>query len=691
MFLKFSTPKICEGQGEPLAMGCSGRLLFYCSVIVSLAALALADESDPYFECRYVEDKGNYTANSTYQANLNRIVSQLSSLTEFNYGFFNLSEGESPDKVNAIALCSGDRTQDECNSCLNHTATVLLQRCPWYKEATAWYQFCLVRYANRDIFGQLENEPRTCAYNEMNASNPEQFNDGLSKLLNNLSNNAATGGPLRKYAAGNATAGNLQTVYAAVQCTPDMDEQNCTACLNYGQQEFLNCCKGRIGCRVLRPTCILRYEVDPFYQTPVPLPSPPPSPTPPGPTSPPTPIGGKGNNTTRTVIIVIVSVVSFLILIIVSISIFSRRRKPLEKVETADVQITGAESLQFDFATVLVATNNFSDANKLGQGGFGAVYKGQLPNGQKIAVKRLSRGSEQGDLEFKNEVLLVAKLQHRNLVRLLGFCLEGQERLLIYEFVPNASLDHFIFDPIKRAQLDWETRYKIIAGIARGLLYLHEDSRLRIIHRDLKASNILLDIDMIPKIADFGMARLFGQDESQANTSRIVGTYGYMAPEYVINGQFSIKSDVFSFGVLLLEIISGQKSNRFHYEETEEYLLNFAWRNWREGTALNLIDPTLSDGSRDEIMRCIHIGLLCVQENVASRPTMASVVFMLNSFSTTLAVPSQPAFALQSNNIESDRSSSLGSNSRSSESNQSKNKLLPLSQNEVSITELSPR
>ncbi|XP_017978388.1 PREDICTED: cysteine-rich repeat secretory protein 38 isoform X1 [Theobroma cacao] len=271
-------------------MECSGRLLFYCSLILSLAALALAD--DPYFECGFVEDRGNYTANSSYQANLNRIVSQLSSLTEFNYGFFNLSAGESPDEVKAIALCTGDRTQDECNSCLHRTATELIQRCPWHKEATAWSEFCLVRYANRDIFGQLESEPRTCAFNTRKASNPVQFNDGLSELLNNLSNIAAAGGPLRKYAAGNATAGNLQTIYAAVQCTPDMDKQNCTHCLDDGKAEFLNCCYGRIGCRVLRPTCILRFESNPFYHTAVPLPSLPPSPTPPGPTTSPTSIGG---------------------------------------------------------------------------------------------------------------------------------------------------------------------------------------------------------------------------------------------------------------------------------------------------------------------------------------------------------------------------------------------------------------
>ncbi|KAI4370124.1 hypothetical protein MLD38_018505 [Melastoma candidum] len=164
------------------------------------------------------------------------------------------------------------------------------------------------------------------------------------------------------------------------------------------------------------------------------------------------------------------------------------------------------ESLQFNLHIIVEATENFSDSKKLGQGGLGCVYLGKLPNGQEIAVKRLSRISGQGQIEFKNEVVLLAKLQHRNLVRLLGFCLEGKERLLVYEFVPNSSLDQFIFDPLKRAYLNWDTRSKIITGIARGLMYLHEDSRLRIIHRDLKASNILLDSEMNPKVSDFGMA-----------------------------------------------------------------------------------------------------------------------------------------------------------------------------------------
>ncbi|TYI32065.1 hypothetical protein ES332_A04G032200v1 [Gossypium tomentosum] len=299
----------------------------------------------------------------------------------------------------------------------------------------------------------------------------------------------------------------------------------------------------------------------------------------------------------------------------------------------------------FSFASVSTATENFSLENKLGEGGFGPVYKGKLLNGKEIAVKRLSKRSGQGLEELKNETMLIAKLQHRNLVRLLGCCLEQGEKILIYEFMPNKSLDFFLFGSNIEGLLDWGTRVQIIEGIAQGLLYLHQYSRLRIIHRDLKASNILLDSEMNPKISDFGLARMFGGDKLQANTNRIVGTYGYMSPEYAMEGLFSIKSDVFSFGVLLLEIISGKKNTGF-YHCSSLNLIGHAWELWKGDRVVELMDPKLKDQVPCPTQqRYVNVALLCVQEMAADRPTMSEVVAMLTNELTVLNSPKKPAFS----------------------------------------------
>lgn len=327
--------------------------------------------------------------------------------------------------------------------------------------------------------------------------------------------------------------------------------------------------------------------------------------------------------------------------------------------QTSEKNMDDLELPFFDFNTITMATNNFSEENKLGQGGFGIVYKGRLIEGQEIAVKRLSKNSGQGVDEFKNEVRLIVKLQHRNLVRLLGCSFQMDEKMLVYEYMENRSLDAILFDKAKRFSLDWQTRFNIISGIARGLLYLHQDSRFRIIHRDLKASNILLDGEMNPKISDFGMARIFGTDQTEANTVRVVGTYGYMSPEYAMDGIFSVKSDVFSFGVLVMEIISGKKNRGFYSANKELNLLGHSWKLWNEGNALELIDSSIVNSySPAEVFRCIQVGLLCVQERAEDRPTMSSVVLMLSSETATIAQPKNPGFCLGSNPVETDSSSS---------------------------------
>ncbi|XP_039684670.1 G-type lectin S-receptor-like serine/threonine-protein kinase CES101 isoform X2 [Medicago truncatula] len=306
--------------------------------------------------------------------------------------------------------------------------------------------------------------------------------------------------------------------------------------------------------------------------------------------------------------------------------------KSIDLVEYYDIKdleddFKGHDIKVFNFASILEATMDFSPENKLGQGGYGPVYKGILATGQEVAVKRLSKTSGQGIVEFKNELVLICELQHTNLVQLLGCCIHEEERILIYEYMPNKSLDFYLFDCTKKKFLNWKTRFNIIEGISQGLLYLHKYSRLKIIHRDLKASNILLDENMNPKISDFGMARMFTQQESTVNTNRIVGTYGYMSPEYAMEGVCSTKSDVYSFGVLLLEIVCGRKNNSFYDDDRPLNLIGHAWELWNDEHYAN------------------------------DRPTMSDVISMLTNKYELTTLPRRPAFYVRRNIFEGETTS----------------------------------
>ncbi|KAF8719397.1 hypothetical protein HU200_024107 [Digitaria exilis] len=603
-------------------------------------------------------DDINYTPGSAFQANLDVLLSSLPNAAAASpAGFATNAIGSSPDQAYGLAQCRGDISASDCRACLNDSAHRVANECPGKRSSVLIYEGCFLRYSSSNFSGEVDMSGPVALVNTQNATQAELFMAQLGSLMHNLTTKAAYGSP-RMFAVGSAAVTPFASIYGMAQCTRDLGDDDCSSCLLNAVTTIPNCCSGKIGGQVIYPSCSIRFEIQRFYNLQAAEAAMSPAPAPGGDGSSDgsdqSDTGTNGSkHTLKTALLVSIPVaVALLVLLLVAIYLCKRNRKPLEHVKIASTrhadneEMRSSESLLYDLSTLRAATDNFSEENKLGEGGFGPVYKGALQNGQDIAVKRLSATSQQGQLEMKNEVFLLAKLQHRNLVRLLGCCIEEHERILVYEFLTNNSLDKILFDPARQQELTWGQRHKIIEGIGRGLLYLHEDSRLTIIHRDLKASNILLDVHMNPKISDFGLAKLFSIDSSVGNTSRIAGTYGYMAPEYALHGIFSAKSDVFSYGVLVLEIITGRRNTYTHASGPSEDLLTYVWRHWSRGTVQPLLEGCPAEGRRpQEILRCVHVGLLCVQEGPQLRPSMASVVVMLNSRSITLPAPAAPAFA----------------------------------------------
>ncbi|XP_028776276.1 cysteine-rich receptor-like protein kinase 10 [Neltuma alba] len=549
-----------------------------------------------------------WSAKDPYPNNLKSLTRQLFKLSNNtkNNGFYKISIGNKSDTVYGLFMCRGDVPLKLCNECIVEGIVKLNDTCPSSKEAIIWYDKCMLRYSNRSFFSTLDTQPIYAVTGGYTlGTQTEGFNRLLANTLNSLvaaTLNSSPHAGVKNFATKTEfSSSELTTLYTLAQCTPILSSQDCEKCLGVALQNITSCCLERKGGQVMNPSCNLRFESYRFYNDSKSDASVPPA------YPPNTSVGSEGAT---------------------------------------------LESLQFNLATIEAATDKFSIENRIGKGGFGEVYMGILPDGSKIAVKRLSENSSQGLLEFKNEVLLIARLQHRNLVALLGFCLKDQEKILIYEYVPNKSLDYFLFGSQKSRVLNWLERYKIIEGIARGILYLHEHSRLKVIHRDLKPSNILLDDEMNPKISDFGMARMVGINETRGNTNRIVGTLGYMSPEYIKFGLFSEKSDVYSFGVIVLEIVSGKNIHSQCESHESQYtggLLSDAWKHWRDERLTAILDSNLTEaGSHGEIIKCIHIGLLCVQGNPGARPSMNKVVQYLNNDSMQLPIPQEPAFFIHS-------------------------------------------
>ncbi|VAI70186.1 unnamed protein product [Triticum turgidum subsp. durum] len=519
--------------------------------------------------------------------------------------FATATVGQAPDIVYALALCRGDILNDTaCSQSIANRFDLVRNATPpdlgCYTVVSYYGDFILL-YSFNDILAPSiytnstgdENggDPPFERWNVKNVTGDVSLVAGLIReLLVETVEKAASATP-RRFATGVMDSGTtFPMVYSLAQCTPDLSTGDCLACLNHLLGLINSTMSLRMGGQMGVIRCYFRYEASPFYQ------------------------GRMSKLWIIAIVLVPLAAAAFLFFILYSRRLTkqkkgtlltlqgSRRSQDLEGDGQLVWQGGNSEFMVFDFEQLLEATNNFSEENKLGQGGFGPVYKGKLTDGLEIAVKRLASHSGQGFTEFKNEVQLIAKLQHSNLVRLLGCCYQDEEKILVYEYLPNKSLDFFIFD--------------------------------------------------------FGLAKIFSSNTEGNTTTRVVGTYGYMAPEYASQGVFSIKSDVFSFGVIIFEILSGKRNsgnqqygdfiNLLGYELeviTQPPICKQAWQLWDEGRWIDLVSSSsFSKSHSTKMMRCINIALLCVQENAADRPTMADVIAMLSNEAMIIDEPKQPAY-----------------------------------------------
>uniref|UniRef100_A0A0E0ECL8 Uncharacterized protein n=1 Tax=Oryza meridionalis TaxID=40149 RepID=A0A0E0ECL8_9ORYZ len=654
-----------------------GGILAVVLAVVVVVTLPPPATAAPVAECDPGVANPNVTGNSAFDRNLGLLAAALAanaSAAGAPGGYAEGAAGAAPDQVYALALCRGDVNASACRACVAAAFVDAKNVCSGgislYEDA------CLIRFTGQSFMDFLRPDKwqvsqmtwiPSQASGSVKVPEVGWFNAAVAKILAALvehawatttGNNSTT----TKYFATGEESFNPK-IYGFAQCVPVLTPEQCKECLrslhDNAKAVYMGNSLRWVG--MYSVWCRLMYSVRLFYggRATLQLSAPPP----PAVETPAEAGAGKKKSAAGVAAGLACSVLVLLILSAFAFVRFKRRTKAVEADHPLK-KITRAQCMIFDLPTLQEATENFSENNKLGEGGFGSVYKGVLSDGQEVAVKKLLGTSGHGLDQLHNEVLLLAELQHKNLVRLHGFCLHQGETLLVYEYIKNGSLDNLLFgnftshsnisyfftlleeipkDINRGNALNWEQQYNIILGIAKGILYLHEDSSLRIIHRDLKSNNILLGEDMEPKIADFGLARLLGEGHTHTRTTRVVGTFGYMAPEYAIDGNVSTKIDIFSFGVLVLEIVTRRRNCNSDDHDLVN-LLSDVWNCWTKGTVSQMIDQSLHGYSQSQALRCIHIALLCVQSDPNDRPQISSVIFMLTRENMELQPPAQPAF-----------------------------------------------
>lgn len=597
------------------------------AVIIVVASILESAMSDPEIN---LLNKGcsqyNATNLSDFFSNLNATFSDLrSQISSQNKKFVTAQQARTSDPVYAMVQCRDYLSVADCVSCFD-AAVSQIRNCSAANGARVIYDGCFLRYESSSFYdqGTLPGNVGVCG--NRTVSQATAFDTAVQGLLTDLK--IATPKIIGFFAATKSeVVGGSATVYAVSQCAETISESTCQDCLTVAYANIQSCPPNADG-RAVDAGCFLRYSDTAFF--------------PDNQTTNINPfLGGGGSSKKNAIIGGVVGGGGGLLLILAIILWYQLSRKS-KLVRRGN--ILGASELQgpviYSYKDLKSATKKFSEENKLGEGGFSDVYKGTLKNGNIIAVKKLALSSSRAKADFESEVKLISNVHHRNLIRLLGCSNKGPELLLVYEYMANGSLDRFLYGE-RRGALNWKQRFEIIFGTARGLAYLHEQFHVCIIHRDIKSSNILLDDDFQPKIADFGLARLLPEDQSHLST-RFAGTLGYTAPEYAIHGQLSEKVDTYSFGVVVLEIISGRKCNEMKVESTE-FLLEQAWKLYEDDMHLKLVDESMNEYREEEVKKVIEIALMCTQSPVSVRPTMSEVVVLLVSErSIELTRPTRP-------------------------------------------------
>lgn len=550
-------------------------------------------------------------------------ISQLVTANGWGHNSVNETHNGTRLFIYALSHCYEDLPLQDCLLCYAASRT-RLPRCLPSVSARLYLDGCFLRYDSYDFLNETV-DPFKDSFNCSSAAGeatPLEL-PGFRKAVGELVDNVT----VAAVAQGGYAVGGWNGVYGLAQCWKTLSKEGCKQCLGKASREIKGCVPSREG-RALNAGCYLRYSTQKFFAD------------------------KTGNSTTssetkktgRTVAIAAAVATFCMLAIFAAYAIYKRVKKNKRERRNLGhvLSLYNKSNLNFKYETLEKATNYFECSKKLGQGGAGSVYKGTLPDGKMVAVKRLFFNTRQWVDEFFNEVNLISGIEHKNLVKLLGCSIEGPESLLVYEFVPNGSLDHYFSDKNKIKILSWKERFDIIVGTAEGIAFLHGGANLRIIHRDIKSSNVLLDENLLPKIADFGLARCFAADKSHLSTG-IAGTLGYMAPEYLVKGQLTEKADVYSFGVLVLEIISGRKNNAF--VEDNGSLLQTVWRLYKTECLTESVDPCLkADFPTKEAQKVLQIGLLCTQASPALRPSMDEIVLMLTHSEYEIPEPNQPPF-----------------------------------------------